>query len=140
VFALLSSLAACAVDQGIAVTGSVNQKGEMQPIGGINEKIEGFFDVCRMQGLTGTQGVLLPPQNIDDLMLRQDVVQAVTDGQFHLYPIASIDAGLPILMGIAAGTFQPGQGYTPDSVNGRVDAQLRTYAAQWRGHETPCQK
>ena len=130
-YALLSSLADLPVDQGIAVTGSVNQKGVLQPISGINEKIEGFFDVCRLQGLTGRQGVILPPQNIDDLMLRQDVVEAVTSGQFHLYAVATIDAGLPILLGVPAGLYQPGQGYPPDSVNGRVNAQLRRFAESW---------
>ena len=120
VYALLSGLAGLPVDQGIAVTGSVNQQGQLQPIGGINEKVEVFFDVCRRQGLTGTQGVLLPPQNVDDLMLKQDVVDAVAAGQFHLYPIATIDDGLPVLTGVDAGT-----------VNHRVDAQLRRYAEQW---------
>lgn len=119
-YALLSGLAGLPVDQGIAVTGSVNQQGQLQPIGGINEKIEVFFDVCQRQGLTGAQGVLLPPQNVDDLMLKQDVVDAVAAGQFHLYPIAAIDDGLPILTGVAAGT-----------VKRRVDAQLRRYAEQW---------
>ena len=120
VYALLSGLADLPVDQGIAVTGSVNQQGQLQPVGGINEKIEVFFDVCRRQGLTGTQGVLLPPQNVDDLMLKQDVVDAVSAGQFHLYPIPTIDDGLPILTSVDAGT-----------VNSRVDAQLRRYAEQW---------
>ncbi len=120
VYALLSGLANLPIDQGIAVTGSVNQQGQLQPIGGINEKIEVFFDVCRRQGLTGTQGVLLPPQNVDDLMLKQDVVDTVAAGQFHLYPIPTIDDGLPILSGVDAGT-----------VNRRVDAQLRCYAEQW---------
>jgi ATP-dependent Lon protease len=131
IYALLSSLAGLPVDQGIAVTGSVNQKGELQPISSINEKIEGFFDACRLQGLTGQQGVLLPPQNIDDLMLRQDVVDAVAAGQFHLYAVATIDDGLPILTGILAGQRQPGQDYPADSVNGRVDAQLRRFAEEW---------
>ena len=120
VYALLSGLADLPVDQGIAVTGSVNQQGQLQPVGGINEKIEVFFDVCRQQGLTGTQGVLLPPQNVDDLMLKQDVVDAVAAGEFHLYPVATIDDGLPILTGVDTGT-----------VNSRVDAQLRRYAEQW---------
>jgi predicted ATP-dependent protease len=103
----------------------------LQPISGINEKIEGFFDVCRLQGLTGRQGVILPPQNIDDLMLRQDVVEAISAGQFHLYAVATLDAGLPILTGVPAGQYQPGQGYPADSVNGRVDAQLRRFAEGW---------
>ena len=120
VYALLSGLAGLPVNQGIAVTGSVNQQGQLQPVGGINEKIEVFFDVCRRQGLTGTQGVLLPPQNVDDLMLKQEVVDAVAAGEFHLYLISIIDDGLPILTGVDAG-----------AVNGRVDAQLRRYAEQW---------
>jgi predicted ATP-dependent protease len=131
VYALLSSLAHLPVDQGIAVTGSVNQKGQFQPISGINEKIEGFFDVCRLQGLTGTQGVILPPQNIDDLMLREDVIEAIAAGQFHLYPVATIDDGLPILTGVAAGQRCTDTWYPPDAVNGRVDAQLRRFAEQW---------
>jgi predicted ATP-dependent protease len=130
-YALLSSLANVPLDQGIAVTGSVNQKGTLQPISGINEKIEGFFDVCCLQGFTGRQGVILPPQNIDDLMLRQDVVEAVAAGQFHLYAVDTLDAGLPILTGIPAGQYQPGQGYPSDSVNGRVDAQLQRFAEAW---------
>ena len=120
VFALLSSLADLPLDQGIAVTGSVNQQGQLQPVGGINEKIEVFFEVCRRQGLTGGQGVLIPPQNLDDLMLEQDVVDAVADGKFHIYPVASIDEGLPALTGVDPGT-----------ANRLVDAQLRRYAEQW---------
>ena len=131
IYALVSSLANLPVDQGIAVTGSVNQKGQLQPISGINEKIEGFFDVCRLQGFTGTQGVILPPQNVDDLMLREDVIAAIGAGQFHLYPVAHIDAGLAILTGVAAGERCAGAWYPPDSVNGRVDAQLRRFAEQW---------
>jgi predicted ATP-dependent protease len=131
IYALLSSLADLPLDQGIAVTGSVNQKGALQPISAINEKIEGFFDVCRLQGLTGRQGVILPPQNIDDLMLRQDVVEAIAQGQFHLYAVANINEGLPILTGVPAGQYQPGQGYPPDSVNGRVAAQLCRFAEGW---------
>ena len=120
VFALLSSLADLSLDQGIAVTGSVNQQGQLQPVGGINEKIEVFFDVCRRQGLTGSQGVLLPPQNLDDLMLKQEVVDAVSSGKFHIYPVATIDEGLPVLTGV-----------DPETANRRVDMQLRRYAEQW---------
>lgn len=142
-YALLSSLAQLPVAQGIAVTGSVDQKGHVQPVSGINEKIEGFFDVCRLQGLTGRQGVILPAQNVDDLMLRQDVVAAVRAGQFHLYPITHIDEGLPILMGLPAGTRQPDHTYPPETVNGRVDARLRYFAERWlawqhgKGSEPP---
>lgn len=120
VYALLSSLADLPLDQGIAVTGSVNQQGQLQPVGGINEKIEVFFEVCRRQGLTGGQGVLIPPQNLDDLMLQQEVVDAVADGKFHIYPVASIDEGLLALTGVDPGT-----------VNRLVDAQLRRYTEQW---------
>lgn len=130
-YALLSSLANVPMDQGVAVTGSVNQKGQLQPISGINEKIEGFFEVCRLQGLTGTQGVILPYQNVEDLMLREDLIEAVAAGQFHLYPIATIDEGLPILTGLPAGKRSGASWYPDDSINSRVDAQLHYYAAQW---------
>lgn len=130
-YALLSSLAHLPIEQGIAVTGSINQKGQLQPIGGINEKIEGFFEICRMQGLTGTQGVVLPWQNVDDMMLSDEVIAAVCAGQFHLYPIATIDEGLSIVTGIPAGQRYPDGGYPPDSVNGRVDAQLQRFVEQW---------
>ena len=130
-YAVLSSLAELPIDQGIAVTGSVNQQGELQPISAVNEKIEGFFDVCHLQGLTGTQGVIIPQQNVDDLMLRQDVIEAIAAGQFHLYPVATIDEGLAILTGISAGMRDPLDGYPTETVNGRVDAQLRRFATQW---------
>ena len=131
VIAVLSSLADLPVEQGIAVTGSVNQKGELQPVSGVNEKIEGFFDVCQRQGLTGTQGVILPVQNVEDLMLRQPVIDAVAASQFHLYAIRTIDDALPILLGLPAGTWEPERGYPPESVNGRVDEQLRRFVQQW---------
>ena len=131
VYALLSSLADLPIDQGIAVTGSVNQKGQLQPVGGINEKIEGFFDVCRLQGLSGSQGVIIPPQNIDDLMLRDDVVAAVREGHFHLYAAPHIDDGLALLTGFAAGAYRAEGGYPDNTVNSRVDAKLRHFAEQW---------
>ena len=87
VYAILSSLSGLPLRQDLAVTGSVNQKGEIQPIGGVNEKIEGFFEVCKAKGLTGTQGVIIPHQNVQNLMLRDDVVDAVRDGKFHVYPV-----------------------------------------------------
>jgi predicted ATP-dependent protease len=130
-YALLSSLAGLPVEQGIAVTGSVNQKGVLQAVSGINEKIEGFFDVCRQQGLTGRQGVVIPASNIADLMLREDVIEAVAAGQFHVYAIQTLDAGWPILTGLSAGVWQPEMGYPSESVNGRVEVQLRRFAEQW---------
>jgi ATP-dependent Lon protease len=131
VYAVLSSLAGVPIDQGIAVTGSVNQKGELQPVSGVNEKIEGFFDACRLQGLSGRQGVILPAQNVEDLMLRQDVIEAVAQEQFHLYAITHIDAGWPMLTGLPAGLWEREHGYAPESVNHRVDAQLRRFVEQW---------
>ncbi len=130
-FALLSRLAGLPVEQGIAVTGSVNQKGELQAVSGINEKIEGFFDVCRRQGLTGRQGVVIPVSNVADLMLRGDVMETIAAGNFRVYAIQTLDEGWPILTGITAGEWQPEVGYPADSANGRVDAQLRRFAEQW---------
>jgi lon-related putative ATP-dependent protease len=130
-YALLSSLAGLPVEQGIAVTGSVNQKGALQAVSGINEKIEGFFDVCRRQRLTGRQGVVIPISNVADLMLREDLIEAIAAGHFHVYAIRTLDEGWPILTGLSAGVWQPEIGYPADSVNGRVEAQLRRFAEQW---------
>ena len=91
------------IRQDLAVTGSVNQQGDVQPIGGVNQKIEGFYDVCRLKGLTGKQGVLIPAENVEDLMLRDEVIEAVAEGQFHIYPIATIEQGIEILTGVRAG-------------------------------------
>ena len=102
-YALLSSLSGLAIKQGIAVTGSVNQYGEIQPIGGVTAKIEGFFDLCRERGLDGEQGVMIPVQNIAHLMLRPEVVKAVREGKFHIYAISSIDEGIAVLTGCQAG-------------------------------------
>ncbi|MGC9111316.1 MAG: Lon protease family protein [candidate division WOR-3 bacterium] len=131
-YALLSELAELPLRQDLAVTGSVNQKGEIQPIGGVNEKIEGFFDVCQQKGLTGTQGVLIPKANVGDLMLREDVVAAVREGRFHIYAVETIDQGIELLTGVPAG--KPGRNgdYPPESVNGRVKARLRALAESFR--------
>ena len=96
------------IRQGIAVTGSVNQNGEVQPIGGVNEKVEGYFDVCRQteEGLTGEQGVMIPYQNVQNLMLRKDIVDAVREGRFHIYPVKRIEEGIEILTGMPAGTIE----------------------------------
>lgn len=103
IFALLSVLSNLPLKQSIAVTGSLNQKGDVQPIGGVNEKIEGFYDICKLQGLTGTQGVIFPIQNIRDLMLKEEVIDAVKQGVFHLYPISRVEEGIEILTGVKAG-------------------------------------
>jgi lon-related putative ATP-dependent protease len=125
---LLSALAELPLRQDLAVTGSVNQLGDIQAIGGVNEKIEGFFDLCKARGLTGNQGVLIPEVNRDHLVLRDDVVAAVTEGQFHIYPICSIDQGIALLTGVEAGE-RDGEGLFPEkSVNGLVEQRLRSFA------------
>ncbi|MCP3678175.1 MAG: ATP-dependent protease, partial [Deltaproteobacteria bacterium] len=123
-YALISSLADLPLNQGIAVTGSMNQLGEVQPVGGVNQKIEGFFDVCAAQGLTGKQGVILPAKNIRHLMLKREVVEAVEKGQFHIYPIEHIDEGIEILTGLPAGEVQTDGAYPERSVNALVSKKL----------------
>jgi predicted ATP-dependent protease len=123
-YALLSSLAGIPIRQDMAVTGSVNQKGEIQAIGGVNEKIEGFFDICRQKGLTGAQGVLIPASNVQDLMLRRDVVEAVAKGEFNVWSVRTIDQGLEVLTGERAGEKDQDSRYPAGSINGRVDARL----------------
>jgi ATP-dependent Lon protease len=104
IYALVSNLAQAPIRQDIAVTGSVSQWGDIQAIGGVNEKIEGFFDVCRVVGLTGRQGVCIPQSNLKNLILRRDVRQAIADGEFHIYPIRTVDEGLELLTGFKAGS------------------------------------
>lgn len=127
-FALLSALSGLPIDQGLAVTGSVNQAGRIQAIGGVNEKIEGFFETCRRRNLTGHQGVLIPASNVDHLMLRAPVVEAVAEGRFRVIPVTTIDEGIAILTGHEAGVRGADGAYPPDSVNGLVEARLREFA------------
>jgi len=129
VYALLSALADCPIRQDLAVTGSVNQQGDVQPIGGVNEKIEGFYDVCRIMGLTGKQGVLIPSQNVEDLMLRHDVIQAVSEGRFHVYPVHTIEQGIEILTGVRAGARGPSGKFDPDTLFAKVDDRLHHMAS-----------
>ncbi len=128
VYALLSSLAEIPLKQSIAVTGSVNQKGEIQAIGGVNQKIEGFFDCCRKIGATGSQGVMIPESNLKDMMLRKDVVEAVKQGSFHVWPVKTVDQGIELLSGKPAGKRKADGTYTKNSVNDLVDRKLRTLA------------
>ena len=123
-YALLSSLSGLPLKQGIAVTGSVDQQGNVQPIGGVNEKVEGFFLTCRHKGLTGEQGVLVPQQNVVNLMLRTDVRQAVAEGRFHLYPVRTVDEGIEILTGVPAGELGEDGLYPEGTVHARVMARL----------------
>lgn len=127
-YALLSALSDIPIKQGLAVTGSVNQWGEVQAIGGVNEKIEGFFDICAKAGLTGEQGVLIPKANVQHLMLRQDVVEAANEGRFHIHEVETIDQGIEILTGIKAGDRDEGGQYEPGTINARVEARLREFA------------
>lgn len=131
-YALLSSLSGFPIKQGIAVTGSVNQKGEIQPIGGVNKKIEGFFDVCKLLGLTGEQGVIIPEGNVKNLMLREDVVDATSKGLFHIYPVRTIDEGITILTGVEAGQLQEDGTYPEGTVNHAVAKRLEELAKEMK--------
>lgn len=134
-YALLSALADAPVRQSLAVTGSVNQHGQVQAIGGVNEKIEGFFDVCKARGLTGRQGVLIPASNVRNLMLRHDVVQAIADGMFNIYPVETIDEGIEILTGIPAGQRDAAGQFPEGSLNRRVEARLMQMTEKRRAFE-----
>jgi predicted ATP-dependent protease len=127
-YAILSSLSGVPLKQNIAVTGSVNQKGEIQPIGGVNQKIEGFFQVCKAKGLSGDQGVLMPHQNLRNLMLREEVVEAVASGQFHVYAANTIDEGIEVLTDIPAGEKRKDGTYPEGNINFLVDKQLKEMA------------
>lgn len=127
-YAILSSLSGVPLKQNIAVTGSVNQNGEIQAIGGINRKIEGFYDVCRTKGLTGDQGVLMPTSNLRNLMLRADVIKAVEEKKFHVYAVQSIDEGIEVLTDVAAGTRNVNGKFPEGSINALVEQTLMHYA------------
>ncbi len=129
-YALLSSLGELPIRQGIGATGSVNQRGEIQPIGSVNEKIEGFFDICRARGLSGEQGVIIPATNIINLMLREDVVEAARAGLFHIWPITSINEGLALLTGIPAGAPDERGEYPPGTVHHTVKMRLLELATE----------
>jgi lon-related putative ATP-dependent protease len=135
-YALLSALAELGLRQDLAVTGSVNQFGEVQAIGGVNEKIEGFFDLCRERGFTGTQGVLVPAANVQHLMLRADVIEACEQGRFAIYPVGDIDQGIALLTGVDAGERDAAGAFPAESVNGRIEARLRAFAKVRRPPDT----
>jgi predicted ATP-dependent protease len=123
--ALISAISQLPIDQSWAITGSMNQLGVVQPIGGVNAKIEGFFDACQLHGLTGTQGVIIPAQNVQHLMLRADVVAAVAQGQFHLCAVHTVEDALQCLIGRSAGVMDKKGRYSKDTVYGEVMRQLR---------------
>ena len=124
-FALLSSLSKLPIKQTFAVTGSVNQKGEIQPIGGVNEKIEGFYGVCKMNGFTKTQGVIIPIQNVKDLMLNEEIISSVKKKEFFLYAISKIDEGIELLTGVRAGKQNKNGSYESNTVFGLVQQRLK---------------
>jgi predicted ATP-dependent protease len=132
IFALLSTLSGLPIKQAIAVTGSLNQKGDVQPIGGVNEKIEGFYDVCKAQGLNKRQGVIIPIQNLRDLMLREDVIESVAKKEFHIYPISRVEEGIEILMGVKAGYPPKNGSYENGTVFYLVEKKIRDLYAKAR--------
>lgn len=123
-YALLSALSGVPIKQGLAVTGSVNQQGGVQAIGGVNQKIEGFFDLCKIKGLTGEQGVIIPKSNLKNLMLREDVVEAIKEGRFHVYAVETIDEGIEILTGVEAGELDEKGEYPEGTINYLVQKKL----------------
>ena len=128
IYALVSALSGLPLRQDIAVTGSINQQGDIQAIGGVNEKIEGYFDVCRIKGLTGTQGVMIPEANVEDLMLREDVLDAVQSGKFHVWPVGKIEQGIEILTRVSAGSRNGAGKFDAGTVFALVDERLREMA------------
>ncbi|HCU58391.1 MAG TPA: ATP-dependent protease, partial [Alphaproteobacteria bacterium] len=126
-YCLLSAISELPIKQSIAVTGSINQFGEIQPIGGVNEKIEGFFEVCMREGLTGKQGVIIPRTNVRDLMLKEDILKAVEENKFHVWAIDTVDDGIEILTGVKAGKLNKNGKYPAGSVNAIVSQKLDKY-------------
>ena len=127
-YSILSNLSGLPIKQSIAVTGSVNQKGEVQAIGGVNEKIEGYFEVCKAKGLSGKQGVMIPASNVQNLMLKEEVVAAVNEGKFHIYSAKTIDEGIETLTGAKAGVTGEDGNFEEGSVNALVDKRFREMA------------
>jgi predicted ATP-dependent protease len=133
-YVILSSLSDVPIKQGIAITGSVNQKGEIQPIGGINQKIEGFFEVCKVIGLTGEQGVLMPSKNLKHLMLNREVVEAARKGLFHIWAVSNIDEGIQILTGVESGQIDKEGKYPEGTLNYKVTQKIRQMAEKLKGY------
>lgn len=134
-YAILSSLSGIPIKQGIAVTGSVNQKGEIQPIGGVTDKVEGFFEVCKMQGITGKQGVIIPYQNVKNLVLKQEIIDAIKNEKFHIYPVSKIDEGIEILTDVKYGTYNEEKGFEKGTISYLVEEKLKDYAKRSRDFE-----
>jgi lon-related putative ATP-dependent protease len=139
-YALLSALSGVPLKQGIAVTGSVNQLGKIQPIGGVNHKIEGFYAVCKEKGLTGAQGVIIPKSNERNLMLKDEVIEAVRAGKFHIWSVETIDQGIELLTGVPAGEMQPDGSYPEGSISGLVDKRLRELVESMKKFSSAAEK
>ena len=133
-YALISSVSGYPIKQGIAVTGSVNQRGEIQPIGGVTQKVEGFYNVCKARGLNGENGVLIPKSNVKNLMLKQELVRAVQENKFHIYPVETIDQGIEILTGVEAGSQDKDGKYPEGTVNRAVNDRLAEFAKCWKSY------
>ena len=127
-YGLLSSLSGIPINQSIAVTGSVNQKGQIQPIGGVNEKIEGFFQICKMRGLDGSHGVMIPIQNVEHLQLSDEIVEAVKNKEFHIYSVSTIEEGIEVLTGVPAGKKDKNGHFPVGTINYLVYEKLKKYA------------
>ncbi len=134
-YALMSALSGKPIKQSIAVTGSVNQKGEVQAIGGVNQKIEGFYELCKVRSLTGEQGVMIPQSNVQNLMLKEEVVEAIKEGRFHIYPVKTIDEGIEILTGVQAGELKEDETWTEGSINYLVQKNLDDMAERVESEE-----
>lgn len=139
-YAILSSLSGIPIYQGVAVTGSVNQKGRVQAIGGVNQKIEGFYEVCKTKGFNGRQGVMIPQSNVKNLMLKREVVKAVEQREFHIYPVKTIEEGIEILTGMPAGTPDEKGDFPPDTIYGKVQKTLMHYLKQSLKWKSPAYK
>jgi predicted ATP-dependent protease len=136
-YAILSALSGLPIRQSIAVTGSVNQRGEVQAIGGVNEKLEGFFEVCKAKGLTGKQGAMIPASNVQNLMLKEEILQAAESGKFAIYPATTIDEGIEFLTGVPAGERQADGSYKEGTVNYLVNKRLQEMAETVRQYQVP---
>ncbi|MDD1776272.1 MAG: hypothetical protein LUP94_02850, partial [Candidatus Methanomethylicus sp.] len=131
-YAILSALSGMPINQCLAVTGSVNQRGEVQAIGGVNEKLEGFFEICKLKGLNGKNGAVIPESNVQNLMLKEEILKAAKEGKFHIYPVKTIDEGIEILTGVPAGKLLPDGTWEKDTVNYLVNKRLREMADRMR--------
>ncbi|HNL86622.1 MAG TPA: ATP-dependent protease, partial [Methanoregulaceae archaeon] len=134
-YAILSALSEIPLKQNIAVTGSVNQRGEVQAIGGVNQKLEGFFEVCKAKGLSGNQGAMIPASNVQNLMLKEEIVEAAKAGKFTIYPVTTIDEGIEVLTGMNAGKRQPDGTFEKGTVNYLVDKRLHEMAEIYRKYQ-----